>query len=67
MTGDNDTATAQIAATHIDHMSAFLRLDIRPEWRDDVIAHFRVMARAAEGVMAFDLPEDCEPAEIFRP
>ena len=41
-------------------------IEMRPEWTADVRAHLELMLRMAETVLAFDLPDEAEPAPVFR-
>jgi hypothetical protein len=52
--------------THLAAMEKALDLPIRPEWRPQVLAHIAAIARAADLVMALDLPEDTEAAPVFE-
>ena len=54
-------------AAHVAHMEAVLGLTIEEAWRPIVVAHLGAIAKAAALVMAFDLPEDAEPAPVFTP
>ncbi len=55
------------AERHFDAMLASHGLAIAPEWRADALAHLVALKRAADLVMAFDLPDDAEPANLFEP
>ena len=46
--------------------AAAQRLAIEPAWRGDVIAHLKATAAAARLVLAFPLPDELEPAPVFR-
>ena len=54
-------------AAHLDAVAAGLGLTIEAEWRPVVLEHLAAIARAAELVMGFELPEDAEPAPRFEP
>jgi hypothetical protein len=41
-------------------------LTIEPEWRDNVLAHFEVIAAAAKLVTEFRLDDHLEAASVFR-
>lgn len=55
------------AGRHLDTGLATLGLPIAEEWRPDAVAHLEALKRAADLIMALDLPEDAEPAAIFSP
>lgn len=55
------------AERHVAHMETAMGLTIRPEWRPVVVGHVAAIAKAAESIMSFDLPEEIEPAEVYRP
>lgn len=58
---DNDPLLAAIAAAR--HM---LALTIEPEWLPSVRANLEVSLRLGRLVDEFPLPDDHEPASIFR-
>jgi len=41
-------------------------IDIRPEWVAEVRRNLEMMVRMAETVLSFDLPDEAEPAPVFR-
>jgi hypothetical protein len=43
-----------------------LALPIDPAWRPAVRAHLEITLRFARLVEEFDLPDDAEPAAVFR-
>jgi hypothetical protein len=43
-----------------------LDLPLKPEWRDSVRLHLAATLQLAERVMAFELPDEIDPAAIFR-
>ena len=43
-----------------------LALPIEPAWQPTVRAHLEVTLRFARLVEEFDLPDDAEPAPVFR-
>ncbi|MBI3256636.1 MAG: DUF4089 domain-containing protein [Actinobacteria bacterium] len=47
--------------------AALVGLPIREEHLSGVAAHFRILRDRAELVMSFPLPDDIEPAPVFRP
>lgn len=50
----------------IDAAAAALGLPVRPEWKPAVRDNLAVSLKHAMFVAAFDLPDDAEPAPIFR-
>jgi len=55
------------AEAHVAHMAGVMGLEIRPEWREGVVANMRATARAAALVLDFSLDEHVEPASVFEP
>jgi anti-sigma-K factor RskA len=55
------------AAAHVDHMAKVMELEIRPEWRDAVVATMAATAAVAALVLAFPLDDHVEPAPVFEP
>ncbi|WP_407050406.1 DUF4089 domain-containing protein [Methyloraptor flagellatus] len=53
-------------AAHVAHMEAQLGLVIDPAWRPTVVANMTAVARAADLVMSWPLPEDIEAAPVFE-
>jgi hypothetical protein len=55
---------------HIDELiggaAALLRLDIAPEWKPAVRLNLAVIFRQAQLVDEFALPDEAEPASVFR-
>ncbi|MGK2957474.1 MAG: DUF4089 domain-containing protein [Acidimicrobiales bacterium] len=49
------------------HAGALVGLAIKDAHLPGVASHFRTLRDRAELVMAFPLPEDIEPAPVFRP
>lgn len=47
--------------------AALVGLPIPSEYLSGVAVHFRVLRDRAEMVMSFPLPDDIEPAPVFRP
>jgi len=43
-----------------------LGIPLRPEWRPAVREHLAVTLRVAAAVSEFPLPDDAEPAPVFR-
>ena len=54
------------AATYVDAAAALIGLPLDPEHRPGVILNIERIAEMAELVMAFALPEETEPAPVFR-
>ena len=50
----------------IDAAAAILTLTIEPAWKPAVRANLQVIFAQVALVTAFDLPDDAEPAPIFR-
>ena len=55
------------ASKLIDAMLPVLGLEIAPDWRAPVIATLKTNTALASLVLAFPLPDDEEPAPVFRP
>lgn len=54
------------ADRHLDAGLAALRLEMKSEWRPQVIAHLVAIARSADMVMAAKLGDDVEAAPVFE-
>jgi len=52
---------------YLDAAATLLGLRIAPEWRPEVRAHLAILLGNVERVLAFDLPDEAEPAEVFTP
>jgi len=50
----------------LDANAAVLGLPVAPEWRDSVRLHLRITRDHAQRVMEFTLPDDADPAPVFR-
>ncbi len=50
----------------IDAAAQALALQIEPAWKPAVRAHLEVTLKLAKQVEDFDLPDDAEPAPVFR-
>jgi hypothetical protein len=50
----------------MDANAALLGLTVAPEWRDAVRMHLRITLDHALRVMEFALPDDADPAPVFR-
>jgi len=44
-----------------------LGIPIRPEWRDSIRFYFATNEHLALTVAAFELPDEADPAPVFRP
>ncbi len=55
------------AEAWLDAVAPVIGLDIDPEYRAGVLRYLDMTARMAGHVMAFELPDHCEPAPVFRP
>ena len=55
------------AAAHVEHMAKVMDFDIRPEWRDAVVATMAATAAVAALVLSFPLDDHVEPAPVFEP
>lgn len=51
---------------HLDASAALLGLTVDPAWRAEALANLRTLAGAAALVAAFPLPDEAEPAPVFR-
>ena len=58
-----DAAAARMA----DALAPVLGIAVEPEWRDAVVANLKATAAAARLVLDFPLPDELEPAPVFRP
>ena len=59
-------ATTDLLDDFITATAATLGLTIDPAWRPAVRTHLEVTLQQAELVEEFDLPDDAEPAPVFR-
>jgi hypothetical protein len=50
----------------IDASAWLLGLDIRPEWREAVRLHLSISLDHARNVAEFPLPDETEPAPVFK-
>ena len=50
----------------IDAAAHALALPVEPDWRPAVAANLRVTLEHAASVEAFALPDDAEPAPVFK-
>jgi hypothetical protein len=51
----------------VDVCATTIGLAIAPEYRAGVVESFRQLAASAELVMSFPLPDEVDPATVFRP
>ena len=58
---DDDAAFAVV-----DVVILLLGIPMAPEWREEVAANVKTTAVAARFVIDFPLPDDVEPAPVFR-
>jgi hypothetical protein len=63
---DPSSTDADRAAV-LDGTAQSLGLVIADEWRDEILAHMKVIAAAAQALNEFPLDEEIEPAAVFRP
>jgi hypothetical protein len=50
----------------LDANAALLGIDVAPEWRDSVRLHLRFTRDRARSVLDFPLPDEADPAPVFR-
>jgi hypothetical protein len=50
----------------LDATAALLGIAVAPEWRQSVRLHLRLTRDMAERVAEFPLPDEAEPAAVFR-
>jgi hypothetical protein len=50
----------------LDANAALLGIDVAPEWRDTVRLHLRITRDMAQRVLDFPLPDESDPAPVFR-
>ena len=55
------------AAAYVDAAAALLELPLDPAHRPGVILNMQRIAEMAALVISFALPDDVEPAPVFRP
>jgi hypothetical protein len=55
------------AAAYVDAVALLVGLSLDPAHRPGVILNLERIAEMAGLVMAFPLPDDTEPAPVFRP
>ena len=52
--------------TYIDAAAAALNIPIQPEWKSEIRANLDVTFKLAALVAEKELPDDAEPAQIFK-
>jgi hypothetical protein len=52
--------------TWLDANAALLGITVAPEWRDAVRLHLRITRETAQCLMEFPLPDETDPAPVFR-
>ncbi|WP_375478868.1 DUF4089 domain-containing protein [uncultured Nostoc sp.] len=52
---------------YVDQMGFLLDLQLKDEYRDDVLANFERIKAIANLVNSFPLPEEIEVAPVFEP
>jgi hypothetical protein len=50
----------------LDANAALLGIVVAAEWRDAVRLHLRITRDLAQRVLDFDLPDEADPAPVFR-
>ncbi len=50
----------------LDANAALLGITVAPEWRHSIRLHLRITRDFAQSVQAFQLPDDADPAPVFR-
>jgi hypothetical protein len=50
----------------LDASAALLGIPVAPEWRDAVRQHLHITRNIAQLVLEFRLPDEADPAPIFR-
>ena len=50
----------------LDANAALLGIVVAPEWRQSVIMHLRITRDLAQRVLEFELPDEADPAPVFR-
>jgi hypothetical protein len=50
----------------LDANAALLGITIEPEWRESIKMHLRVTRDFAQRVLEFSLPDEADPAPVFR-
>jgi len=50
----------------VDSGVKLLGISVDPAWRESVKANLAVILRQADAVMAVEIPDDTDPAPVFR-
>ena len=50
----------------LDGNAALLGITVAPEWREAVRLHLGITRDLAQRVLGFQLPDDADPAPVFR-
>jgi hypothetical protein len=50
----------------LDANSVLLGITVAPEWRDTVLLHLRITRDMARTILNFPLPDEADPASVFR-
>ena len=51
----------------LDQMSVLVGTTVPEQYRAEVIAYLKLTRTIAQPMLEFELPEDTEPAPVFRP
>lgn len=60
-----ETSSAPLDA-HIEASAHILKLTVNPEWKGDIRAILEAVFKMAAPVQEFELPDDSEPAPVFK-
>lgn len=55
------------AEAFLDATAAAMNLQIAPEWRPAVLDNLLRSRQIAQAVLSFPLPDEIEPASVFKP
>ena len=50
----------------LDASATLLDITVAPEWRDGVLLHLRITREIAQHLLEYRLPDEAEPAPVFR-
>jgi hypothetical protein len=50
----------------LDANAALLGITVAPEWRETIRVHLRITRDMAQRVLEFPLPDEADPAPVFR-
>lgn len=62
-----ENLSPQAVEAYVKQTAALLGLTLPPEMLPSVVENFEQVMAIAQPVLAFDLPDDIEPAFIFEP